>query len=144
MADCEITVIQTTPQVVETPGATIIQDATTVQTVEAPGATIVAPTTTIDVITQGIQGAAGVPEEDKTFSKRVDIIEDSPSANITTIYRAEATVGASEAAAVWRLRRIRIDDNTEGDIEEVWAEQAGNPTAEFVHVWNDRLTLGYS
>lgn len=71
-------------------------------------------------------------EEDMVYSKRIDFV----SENI--LYRGEAQVGASEASAVWRIRKVVLA--TDGDVAETWA--AG--TAEFNKAWNLRLTYIYT
>jgi len=140
-----VTVKEEVIQIVTIPADTVTveqQDATIVQI--SPGDIVVTETAATIIINAGTQGPAGVPEEDKTFAKQLDSIDNSPSSDITTMYRGEAAVGSITSASVWRIRRIRIDDNTDGDIEEVWAETAGTANANFVHVWDDHLTILYS
>jgi len=78
------------------------------------------------------------------YARQVDTIFNSPSTDITTTYRGEATIGSATTAAAWRIRRIRTDDNTGGDMIEVWAESGGSATSSFIFKWTDRLTLTYS
>lgn len=73
-----------------------------------------------------------VSEDEMVYSKRVDFITES------FLYKGEATVGSSEAATVWRIRKIVI--GTDGDITETWA----SGSADFSQVWNNRLLLTYS
>jgi hypothetical protein len=94
--------------------------------------------TQVFVFTAGSQGPSGPPgppgpagEEEEMYAKRVDFEGD-------TIYRGEAPVGASNSDSVWRVRKVDIAPD--GDVTETWA----NGTAEFVHAWDDRLTLEYS
>jgi hypothetical protein len=74
------------------------------------------------------------------YARRIDTIDDSPSVNITTIYKGEAAIGSTEADSVWRISRTRIDDNTDGDVIEVWADGS----AAFVNSWDNRASLSYS
>jgi hypothetical protein len=71
-------------------------------------------------------------EDNTMLSKRVDFINDN------VIYRAEAPVGTSNSASLWRIRLITIA--IDGDIVETWA----GGTDEFNKVWDDRLTYTYS
>jgi hypothetical protein len=145
MAECIVTVQEEVVQTVSTTGETVVvEDQAATSVALSPGDITVTQEVITNVVSVGSQGPAGVPEEEKTYAKRIDTIDDSPSTDITTIYKGEAVVGSVESGSVWRLRRIRIDDNTDGDVEEVWAESGGNPTAEFVHIWDDRLSLTYS
>ena len=85
------------------------------------------------IVTVGMQGPPGPPsEDDMIYSRRVDFEGD-------TIYRGEARVGSAESASVWRIRKIEVSP-IDGDVSETWA----GGTAEFVHAWDDRLTLEYS
>lgn len=72
-----------------------------------------------------------VGTSDESYSRRVDFVGDS------LLYRGEALPGASDTAAVWRIRRIEFAPD--GDVTEKWA--GGN--ADFTNVWADRTTLGY-
>ena len=53
-------------------------------------------------------------------------------------YIGYATAGSSEAASVWKIKRIEflVGD----DVETKWAEG----TTAYVYVWNDRATYTYS
>lgn len=73
-----------------------------------------------------------VGTSDESYSRRVDFVGDA------LLYRGEALPGASDTAAVWRIRRIEFAPD--GDVTERCA--SGN--AEFVNVWSDRATLEYS
>lgn len=72
--------------------------------------------------------------EEEMFAQQVDFIGND------LIYRAEADPGAATSAAVWRIRKIDIDNPSQGDIATTWAD--GN--ANFDNVWDDRLGLSYS
>ena len=82
------------------------------------------------------------------LASRADIVDGfngtTPAVGFETIYIGEAAVGTLDAASDWRIRRIIIDNNSDGDATTEWAELLGNATADFVHSWNDRLTLTYS
>lgn len=80
----------------------------------------------------GPMGPAGTSEDDVMYAKRVDFVTDN------LLYRGEAVVGASEANALWRIRKIVI--GADGDVTETWA--SGN--ANFDKAWTDRSTLIYS
>lgn len=71
-------------------------------------------------------------EEETMYSKRVDFVTDD------LLYRAEAVVGATEASAVWRIRRIVF--GVDGDVTETWASS----TADFDKQWTLRATYTYS
>ena len=82
---------------------------------------------------QGPQGPPGVDsEDDVAFAQRIDYILDF------LIYRAEATPGALESEAKWRIRRltIAVDD----DVTTEWADGDGT----FTKVWNSRQSYAYS
>ena len=70
------------------------------------------------------------------LSRRSDFVGD------TAIYRGEAAPGASESAAVWRIKRIDFVSGGDGkqDVNEKWA--GGN--ANYDKVWADRASLEYS
>ena len=70
-----------------------------------------------------------VPEE--ILTKRIDFISDSE------IYKGEATVGASETDAVWRIHKVTLA--ADGDLIEMWA----NGTADYDKRWSDHLTYTY-
>lgn len=78
-----------------------------------------------------VQGGSASQEEE-VLSKRTDFVGE------TTIYKGEAQVGASESAAIWRIRQLTI--GTDGDVTEIWA----GGTALYDKVWTDRLTYVYS
>jgi hypothetical protein len=80
----------------------------------------------------GAPGAPGIAEEEMTYAKRVDFVGE------TVIYRGEAIVGAIDADATWRIRRITLAED--GDATEEWA--AGS--ALFNQVWANRASLAYS
>lgn len=71
-------------------------------------------------------------EEDAMYSKRIDFISD------LVLYKGDAPVGSSEAALVWRIRRITIAGDN--DVTEVWA----SGTANFDKAWTDRAILTYT
>lgn len=86
----------------------------------------------------GPQGPPGDPaEDDLTFSKRVDF--ENAGAGDDFIYRGEAAAGSAEGDAVWRVRRIFVD-NPEGDVTELWADGVDT----FTHTWTGRLGFTYS
>lgn len=80
----------------------------------------------------GKDGRDGISEEDMTYSKRTDFINDY------LLYRGEAPVGTLNTTALWRIRRITI--GFDGDVTEEWA----NGNASFMNAWTDRTTLEYS
>lgn len=80
----------------------------------------------------GPVGPTGISEDDIVYSKRVDFVTDN------LLYRGEALVGTSEAASLWRIRRVTI--GVDGDVTEVWA----SGTANFDKVWDNRLLLIYT
>lgn len=80
----------------------------------------------------GPQGAPGISEDEKVYSKRIDFITED------ILYKAEAPVGSTEGAAVWRIRKIVAA--TDGDITETWA----SGTAEFDKSWTLRASYTYS
>jgi len=92
--------------------------------------TIVVPD--VEIYTAGIQGPAGIPEDEMTYAKRVDFISDF------LLYRGEAVPGTLDSASVWRVRRLTI--GVDDDVTEEWAD--GNSS--FDKVWNDRASLTYS
>jgi hypothetical protein len=71
-------------------------------------------------------------DEEMPYSKRIDFITDAE------LYKAEAVVGASESAPLWRIRKITIA--ADNDVSETWA----SGTALYDKVWTDRLTYTYS
>jgi len=79
----------------------------------------------------GSSGIGPISDEDMPYSKRIDFISDNE------LYKAEAVVGASELAAVWRIRKVTIGNDF--DMVEVWA--SGNST--YDKRWSDRLTYTY-
>ena len=84
------------------------------------------------IISSGERGPTGINEEDIVYAKRVDFVGD------TTIYKAEAVVGSLDTSAVWRIRKITIASDS--DIIEQWA----NGNANFINIWNDRVSLSYT
>lgn len=111
--------------------------------------TVIVTEQVTEIITEGAQGPRGVSAEDELpFAKRADIVDGFnglvADPDFETIYLADAEVGTLDAAALWRIKRIIIDNASDGDAVTEWAELAGQATAEFVHVWNDRLTFAYS
>ncbi|MCP4878340.1 MAG: hypothetical protein GY896_23040 [Gammaproteobacteria bacterium] len=98
-----------------------------------------------EIISEGAQGPRGVSAEDVVpLARRTDIIDDSPAAGFQTIYVADASVGTLDADSQWRIKRIIIDNNSDGDAVIEWAELTGTATSDFVFSWNDHLTLSYS
>lgn len=83
----------------------------------------------------GATGPAGAPggEDEVAQEKRTDFIDDE------TLYRGEAIPGSADAAAVWRIRKITISA-IDGDVREMWADG----TADYIKVWNNRLTYTYT
>lgn len=83
----------------------------------------------------GAQGADGAPggEDEVAQEKRTDFIDDE------TLYRGEAVPGSVDAASVWRIRKITISA-VDGDVREMWADG----TADYIKIWNDRLTYTYT
>jgi hypothetical protein len=66
-----------------------------------------------------------------SFALRLDEV------SATVSYVGEAAVGSSEAAAVWRIKKI---DEASNDVSITWAD--GND--DFDNIWADRLILSYS
>lgn len=83
-------------------------------------------------ILRGPPGPTGTYEDELMYSKRIDFITDN------LLYKAEAAVGSSESAPVWRIRYITISNDS--DVMEVWA----SGTAEFDKQWTERATYIYS
>jgi hypothetical protein len=81
---------------------------------------------------QGAQGAAGIPEEDMTYSERTDFVGE------TYIYRGQALPGTSEFAPFWRIRRLTI--GADDDVKTEWADGDAN----FNNTWADREALSYA
>lgn len=81
---------------------------------------------------QGIIGLTVPVGETEVYSTRVDFINDN------LLYKGEAVVGTLNSTSLWRIRRITI--GTDGDITEEWA----NGNANFVNVWNNRISLNYN
>ena len=83
-----------------------------------------------------ISTIAGAVDMGVELSRRSDFVGD------TAIYRGEAAPGASESAAVWRIKRIDFVSGGDGkqDVNEKWA--GGN--ANYDKVWADRASLEYS
>ena len=55
----------------------------------------------------------------------------------TVLYRGEAAPGASETAAVWKIKRVEF--LPDGDVVTKFA----NGNADYTNVWTDRATLTY-
>lgn len=74
---------------------------------------------------------SGVTAFDTIYSIRVD------DASTTVTYVGEASLGASESAAMWRIKKLE----TIGTVFKItWAD--GNQS--FDNVWIDRASLSYS
>lgn len=74
---------------------------------------------------------AGAVDMGVEMSRRTDFVGED------VIYRGEAVPGASENAAVWRIKRIQF---VSGDVSETWASGA----ADFNQVWANRAALVYA
>lgn len=61
-------------------------------------------------------------------------VDDTSTAN--TVYIGYADIGSSEAAAVWRIKKI----NTTSGADTTWADGDDN----YDNVWDDRTILSYS
>ena len=72
--------------------------------------------------------------EEEMFAQQVDFV------GKTLIYRGEATPGTATSAATWRIRKLDIDNGSNGDVATTWAD--GN--ADFDNVWDNRAILSYS
>lgn len=72
--------------------------------------------------------------EEEMFAQQVDFVTKD------LIYRAEADPGTATSAALWRIRKIDIDNASKGDVSITWAD--GNDS--FDNVWDDRAILSYS
>lgn len=72
--------------------------------------------------------------EEEMFAQQVDFINDD------LLYRGEAVPGTATSAALWRIRRITIDNSGEGDVVTTWA----GGTADFDKIWDNRLGLTYT
>lgn len=71
-----------------------------------------------------------LPEEDEVY----DIEVDTSVPNVT--YVGQALPGTSSSVASWRIKKI-TETSTGSSVD--WA----NGSAEFVHKWDDHLTLTY-
>ena len=69
------------------------------------------------------------------YSKRIDMVSES------VIYKGEASVGSTESASVWRIRKLTV--SVTGNLVDVTEEWA-NGTANFEHAWDQRTDLLYS
>ncbi len=126
--------VTNTVRVVESEPVLIATESGTVVTL-ASESTVVLQIPEPSVLVTGIIGPPGTPginEEDMVYSKRVDFVTDNE------LYKAEATVGSSEASPVWRIRKLVI--GSDGDVTETWA--FGN--ANFDKIWADRASLTYT
>jgi len=94
--------------------------------------TVVIPQQTADIISIAEQGPTGISEDELTYAKRVDFINDN------LLYKGEATVGSLDANASWRIRKITIA--SDNDISETWADGVDT----FNKVWDNRLSYIYS
>ena len=72
--------------------------------------------------------------EEEMFAQQVDFVDKD------LIFRAEAEPGTATSAALWRIRRLDIDNTSKGDVATTWAD--GN--SDFDNVWDDRAILSYS
>jgi hypothetical protein len=72
--------------------------------------------------------------EEEMFAEQVDFVTND------LIYRGEAAPGTATSAALWRIRRLDIDNASKGDVATTWAD--GN--ANFDNVWDNRASLTYS
>ena len=72
--------------------------------------------------------------EEEMFALQVDFINDD------LLYRGEAAPGTATSAALWRIRKITIDNSGEGDVVTTWA----GDTADFDKIWDNRLGLSYT
>lgn len=102
--------------------------------------TITEKENTAYVITEGIQGPTGPQglqgpaggEDEVALAKRVDFITDN------LLYRGEAVPGTLNSAPGWRIRRLVI--GSDNDVTEEWADG----TADYIKIWDNRLTYTYS
>jgi hypothetical protein len=69
--------------------------------------------------------------EQAVYSTRIDFITDEQ------LYKGEAAPGTSEAASLWRIRRVDI--GVDGDVTEKWASGDAN----FNKIWSSRLSYSY-
>ena len=74
---------------------------------------------------------AGTVDMGSPMARRTDFVGN------THLYRGEAAPGASEADAVWSIRRVEF--MPDGDVVEKWA--TGSAANAFA--WNDRVSLDY-
>lgn len=122
--------------VIEIPSLEILAETNTISSPTVQEVTtVVVEVESSQTVIAGIQGPSGPPgssEEDTVYSKRVDFTSD------TVLYKAEAAVGSSESAAVWRIRKIVFGNDN--DVTETWASGSAN----FDKVWADRLTYTYT
>lgn len=72
--------------------------------------------------------------EEEMFAAQVDFVDKD------LIFRAEAAPGTATSAALWRIRRLDIDNTSKGDVATTWADGNDN----FDNVWDDRAILTYS
>jgi hypothetical protein len=127
------TITNNTVQVTEVEPVLITNDNGSVITVGTESSVLVETQSPTLIVTGilGPPGVNGINEEDMVYSKRVDFVSDNE------LYKAEAAVGASESAAVWRIRKLSL--GVDGDVTETWA----SGDAKFDKVWADRASLTY-
>jgi hypothetical protein len=68
-------------------------------------------------------------------------IEKRTVGSITTIYKAWAPLGSAEAADVWMVQKIVIDETVELDVTD---GIAGGEAGDFAYNWIDRGAHVYS
>lgn len=100
--------------------------------------------TQTEVVTIGIQGPAGISEDEVDYARRTDVVD--KTTNPVIMYIGKAAEGTTTATAAWKVKRRTIykavsGSFTEGDYYDEWA---GGTQANFDQVWDDRATLTYS
>jgi hypothetical protein len=84
----------------------------------------------VSVSVPGPAGPAGPAGEDQMLDTEVD------QSVVGVVYVGEATPGTASSASLWRIKRI-TESGSSTSVD--WA----GGTADFVHSWDDRLTLTY-
>jgi hypothetical protein len=86
--------------------------------------------------TRLISPEPGSAEELATLQQEVDF-----ESSDTIIYQGFAEPGVATSAALWRIKRIvfTADAPNSDDVSTTFASD----DSDFIHVWDDRLTLSY-
>lgn len=85
-------------------------------------------------ISEGLQGPPGASGASSEEEVAYDVQVDTTDPVVTYVGQAEP--GTANSASAWRIKRIT---ETSSEVAIDWA----NGTADFVHSWDDHLTLPY-